>query len=107
MESDRSYILRVRDESGEDRYIPVNDFTIQQYSCGLRAGTAVRLKHDIPILDSEGNTTGRVHQRGEIWQVLTGADADPSAVWFRQADGQLHSWEDDPSIFETFEVLGD
>jgi len=104
VESDREYILRVRDESGEDHYVPVTDFNIEQYSCGLRAGSSVRLKREIPICDSDGNPTGRVHKEGEIWKVLTGADADPSAVWLRQADGELHAWDDDPSIFDTFEV---
>ncbi len=105
MSEEREYILRIGDESGGDRYVPVTEFNIQQYSCGLRAGDLVRLRNDLPRLDEDGNPTGKVYAAGEVWRVLSGAEADPTALWLRQADGQLHAWDDDPSIFETFERI--
>jgi hypothetical protein len=53
----------------------------------------------------------RPHQRGlpsvtsasDLRGVLTGAIEDPDALWLEQPDGELHSWDDDERIFETFE----
>ncbi len=105
MSNDRAYILRVRNESGEDEYVPINEFNLQNYSCGLRTGDKVRIRKDIPICDDGGNPTGEVHQSGEIWEVLSGSKQDPRALWLRQANGKLHSWDDDSSIFDIFEVI--
>jgi hypothetical protein len=49
--------------------------------------------------------TGRFFPRGEVWTVLTGAEADPGVLWLEQADGELHSWDDDETVFETFELV--
>lgn len=105
MKIDRGYILRIRNDSGEDEYIPIHEFNLQEYKCGLHAGDKVRLRKDIPIYDSEGNPSGKVHASGEVWEVLTGSHQDPKALWFRQADGELHTWDDDPSIYDTFELM--
>lgn len=105
MSNDRGYILRVQNESGEDDYIPIQEFTLHNYRCGLSAGDKVRIKIDIPIFDCEGTPTGKVHPTGEMWEVLSGSEQDPQVLWLRQADGGLHSWDDDLSIFDTFEVV--
>ena len=104
MSKDRDYILRVQNDSGEDDYIPIQEFTLHNYRCGLSAGDKLRIKIDIPIFDSEGNPTGKVYPTGEIWEVLSGSEQDSKTLWLRQADGELHAWDDDASIFENFEV---
>ncbi len=105
MSKDRNYILHVRNESGESAYIPIHEFNLKNYNCGLCAEDKVRLRKDIPIFDDEGNLTGKVYPAGEVWEVLTGSEQDPKALWLRQPNGDLHAWDDDPSIFDTFEVL--
>ncbi len=104
MDDDREYVLRVKGARGKESYITIKEFSITYYSCGLKAGDRIRLKEDLPIYDSEGISTGTVYPSGEIWTVLTGAKEDPSCLWLRQADGKLHSWDDDPTIFDTFEL---
>lgn len=89
-------------ESSEYRL--VTEYPIAEYKCGLKAGDRVRLRHDIIVRDHRGEPTGVVHPKGEIWTVLTGAEEEPVVVWFRQADGERHTWDDDESIFETFEI---
>lgn len=106
MTDDRAYVLRVLEDSGETRYIPVTVFDRDHYACGLVAGDRLRLRQDFPVLDDQGRTTGKTHQAGEIWEVLTGAAVDPEVLWLRQPDGQLHGWDDDAAVFETFERLG-
>ena len=106
MDSDRPYVLRTRpDGASEDDYVPINVFDVEKYRCGLAAGDKVKLRVDIPVRDSEGQPTGGVHSAGEIWTVLSGSSQDPDALWFRQSDGELHSWDDDPSIYDTFEKM--
>ncbi len=102
----REYVLRFRPEgTSEDEYIPITEFNISEYKCGLKAGDRVVLKIDLPIYDEEGESSDRVYKSGEIWTVLTGAEKDPTALWLRQEDGCLHSWDDDASIFDTFELI--
>ena len=96
MTDDRGYVLRRRNSRGEDEYIPVHLFTIVEYRCGLRAGDRLRLLRQLP-----GDGSGR--DIGGVWTVLTGSPQDPDALWLRQPDGKLHSWDDDESIFEYFE----
>jgi len=101
----RGYVLR-RAKGAEfgddDKFLPVCTFTVQQYRCGLRAGEHLRLIRDLNIEDDEGRVP-RIIPAGTIWEVLTGAVEDPGALWLEQPDGELHSWDDDESIFETFE----
>jgi hypothetical protein len=103
--ADRAYVLRIAkgDEFGDDdEFVPVSTFTIEQYQCGLQAGDQIRLKCHFPVEDADGLVT-RVIPRGSLWTVLTGAAEDPNCVWLEEPDGELHSWDDDDSIFETFE----
>ena len=99
MAEERGYVLRRTNSRGKDEYIPVHVFTIVHYRCGLRAGDQLRLLRPLP-----GDGSGC--EIGSVWTVLTGSPQDPDALWLRQPDGTLHSWDDDESIFEYFDRLG-
>ncbi len=88
-------------------YKPVKDYPIEKYKCGLKAGDKIRLLRDILIKDHNDKPTGKIYRKGEVWTVLPGAKETPVVVWFRQADGELHTWDDDKSIFETFQKIND
>jgi len=104
MENDRPYVLRYRLEGKqEDEFFTVSKFDITEYECGLKAGDKVRLRAELHVLDEDDRETGCVHKAGEIWTVLEGSSQDPEVLWFRQADGELHSWDDDDTVFEQFE----
>lgn len=79
---------------------------VQAYSCGLKAGDKVRLVKSLVVKNSRGKSVGRFPQ-GEIWTVLEGCSKCAKVVWFRQPNGELHTWDDDPTIFDTFEVVKD
>jgi len=83
-----------------------NEYPITEYKCGLKAGDRVVLRKDLVILDDKGNPTGEIHSRGEAWVVLPGSNLSPNVVWFHQADGKRHTWNDDATIPEWFEVSG-
>ncbi|MDO8478425.1 MAG: hypothetical protein Q7W02_19955 [Candidatus Rokubacteria bacterium] len=105
MNEKRRYILRRRKQDGQDEYVPVTNFTVQIYRCGLRAGDRLRLKRSLAGLDEAGVPTGLTHEAGQLWTALTGAPEDPETLWLQQPDGELHSWSDDRSIFEYFEKM--
>jgi hypothetical protein len=74
------------------------------YRCGLIAGQRVALRKDMAVNDHCGNATGEVFPKGEVWVVLPGLHSDP-VLWFRQADGKRHTWDDDAeSVHDWFEV---
>jgi|GEM_PF-2495707 len=102
--ADRVYILRSMNESGESTYEPVTKFDREIYSCGLAVNDRIRLREPLPIEDDNGVVVSR-HEPGEIWTVLTGSSQDPEALWLRQPDGELHSWDDSEEIFQTFERI--
>jgi len=79
--------------------------SVAEYTCGLKAGDRVRLLHDIIIRDDYGFPAGSVFLKGEIWTVLPGVMDRTVVVLFRRADGNLHIWDDDRSVFKTFEKL--
>ena len=87
------------------KYNLPTDFPVKVYKCGLKAGDRVKLVRDLVITDDYGLPTGQAYPKDEIWTVQPGADGDPVAVWFRRADGKLHTWDDDESIFKTFEKV--
>lgn len=87
------------------KYKLVTKYPITNYICGLKAGDRLRLKCDIVVRDYRGKLTGEVHRKGEIWSVLRGAKEKPVVVWLRQPDGKPHTWDDDESIFKTFELI--
>lgn len=76
---------------------------LRRYACGLVAGQRVSLLKDLVIRNHQGEVIA-VHPAGEIWQVMIGVKSDP-VVWFRQADGEPHTWDDDAtSVFEWFRL---
>jgi hypothetical protein len=83
----------------------VTEYPITHYKCGLIAGDSLRLKQDIYILNSAGKRTGEVLTSGGIWTVLKGASEERRVLWSRQPDGKAHTWDDDASVFETFEKI--
>lgn len=83
----------------------VSSYTIALYRCGLRAGDRVALRQDLVMHDHRGNPNGKVYPAGEVWLVLHGSKDDPGVLWFRQADGRRHTWDDDPAVFDMFEVV--
>jgi hypothetical protein len=91
----------------KDKYTLVAQYPITEYRCGLIPGDKVRLKKDIILTDHKGNPTGGKCTKGEIWTVLSGAKEEPIVVWFRQANGERHTWDDDKSIFGIFEKIID
>lgn len=105
MSDDRSYVLRIRGEDGEDEYLPITDFSLREYRCGLKAGDRVRLIKDIELQDEHGAPTGEVHRAGEVWTVLTGSPRDPEALWMRQSNGEASVWDDDESAWQQFELV--
>ena len=106
MTEDRAYILRRKNSGGEDEYIPVNIFTINEYRCGLCAGDQLRLLRALPGNNDDGPPHDEaVRQIGGVWTVLPGSQQDPDALLLSQPDGKLHSWSDDESIFDYFEKL--
>jgi hypothetical protein len=86
-------------------HIPDESNRITRYKCRLVAGQRVRLRKDLVITTFEGEPTGIVYRAGEEWVVLTGITSDP-VLWFRQANGQRHTWDDEAaSVDEWFERL--
>lgn len=83
-------------------YLPT-EFPVVEYKCGLKAGDKVKLIRDLVITDDYGLPTGKVYAKGEIWTVQPGAKSETAAVWFRRADGNLHTWDDNESIYNTFQ----
>ena len=83
----------------------VTDYPITSYECGAQAGEQVRLRRELVIEDHKGSPTGKVHQAGEIWTVLSGSVEPPIVIWLRNADGARHTWDDDAGFWDWFERL--
>ena len=81
-------------------YKLVMGYDVRSYACGLSAGDRVELRKAIVVLDHTGVPTGVVNPAGEIWTVLTGSESDPGVIWFRQPDGDRHTWDDDAAQIE-------
>jgi hypothetical protein len=91
----------------ERQFEIVTAYGVESYACGLRAGDRVELKKPLHVCDHTGKATGVAHAPGEVWTVLSGSEDDPGVVWFRQADGHRHTWDDDAAqIDEWFKRLG-
>ena len=85
----------------------VTAYGVESYACGLRAGDRVELNKPLVVCDHTGKPTDVVHPAGEVWTVLSGSKKDSGVVWFRQADGERHTWDDDAAeIDEWFTRLG-
>ncbi len=83
----------------------VDSYSVPTYLCGVKAGDRVSLRRDLVIRDHLGNPTGKTHPAGEIWTVLSGSKHDPGILWFRQADGDRHTWDDEPEVFNWFDKV--
>ena len=78
------------------------EFPVMEYKCGLKAGDKVKLIRNLVITDDYGLPTGKAYPKDEIWTVEPGAKGDTVVVWFRRADGKLHTWDDDESVYKIF-----
>jgi hypothetical protein len=83
----------------------VTKMPVSKYKCGLKAGDFVRLKKDVVVRNHKNRPTGKIHHAGEIWDVVKGSKEKPIVVWLRQPDGKLHTWDDNNSIFDWFELV--
>lgn len=79
-------------------------YDVGTYHCGLKAGQLLRLRADLPLVDHLGNVTN-VIKAGSTWTVLPGCSTDPGVVWLQEPSGERHTWDDDASIFEKFEIV--
>jgi hypothetical protein len=57
---------------------------------------------EIVVRDADGNPTGGVMAKGEVHTVLIGSSDDPTALPLRTPEGELHMWDDDESVWESF-----
>lgn len=90
-----------------DKWKFISEYPISEYRCGLKAGDRVCLIKDIIIKDFNENPTGNVYKKGEIWKVLSGAKEKDPVLWLLQENGERHTWDDDDSVFEQFELIKD
>ena len=88
----------------KDKWKLVTKYPVQRYLCGLVAGQKVKLIKDLTIRDHNRKISG-VHRAGEVWEVLSGAKEQKIAVWLHRPDGNRHTWDDAPSIFEYFAIV--
>ena len=80
----------------------VSTYDLDQYPCGVKAGSIVKLKERLDITDWQGNMLGEVFERGSEWTVLNGVSHQPTTVWLRDPSGQEHTW-DDATFWASFE----
>ena len=83
-----------------------DDYDMEEYPSGLRAGDRLRLREDLPIKTHDGSICGTVKRTDGTWTVLIGLSQDPNLLWLREPSGSVHTWEDD-IVFETFEKVED
>lgn len=83
----------------------VTEYPVTEYRCGARAGESVRLRQRIVVTNHRGKPTGKVHEAGEIWVVLSGAAEPPVVLWLRQPDGERQTWDDDAGFWDWFERI--
>jgi hypothetical protein len=72
-----------------------------RYRCGLKPTDRLRLRMDFSVLDEEGSQHG-VHKAGEVWEVLP-PSKEKSVLWLLTPAGDRHTWDDNDSVFDTFE----
>jgi hypothetical protein len=81
-----------------------------KYRCGLSTGNRLMLKKPLQIVQVDG-TPVSTHLPGLEWLVLApGFDLvsesyAESVVWLREPEGYDHTWNDDGSIFDFFEII--
>ena len=82
----------------------VTEYSLNEYSNGLRQGARVRLSKDLICRDTDGQPTGKDYVVGELWLVLPGVVAEPHVVWLRDPNGDRHTW-DLNDFFEWFQLV--
>lgn len=87
-----------------DEWKLVEFYDVPVYQCGLRAGQVLALRRDLVITSVDG-PTGEVWPKGERHTVLNGSSKDPGVVWLLRPEGERHTWDDVPEIFDWFEVV--
>ena len=81
-----------------------------RYKCGLAPGTKLRLTKPLETRRMDG-TAIATDIPGLIWQVLApgyemvSQEWNDAIVWLREPNGRDHTWDDDETIFEYFEVI--
>jgi tetratricopeptide (TPR) repeat protein len=102
----KKHKVLMTDEETGDKFILVDEYPVTRYKCGLKAGDQVRLKKDLVGFDHKYRPTGKVDAKGQIWTVLKGSIVNGNVdMWFRKADGELISWDDDrESVATWFEL---
>ena len=80
----------------------VSKYPVKKYRCGLMLGDRVMLRKRVVVKDHLGKPTGKVWKKGEIWSVLQGTKG---VVWFRRPDGEVHTWDDDQSVYEVVKKI--
>ena len=105
MKAPKGYVLRIETDSGQSEYVAINSFTVQRYGCGLLAGERIRVKRQALAEPASGDETQIAYPVDEVMEVLLGSDLDPGTVLLERTNGETISWDDDASIFETFERL--
>ncbi len=95
------YILRYEID-GKDEYVRIDRFDVETHRCGLSAGDQIRLIEDIVIRDAAGKPTGEVMAKGEVHTVLKGSTDDPATLPLRTPGGELHMWDNDETVWESF-----
>ncbi len=80
------------------------------YKCGLTPGTKLRLTRALEVTRADG-TAVHTHMPRLTWEVLApGYDIvsqhwNDTVVWLRDPNGRNHTWDDDNSIVEYFDVV--
>lgn len=87
----------------DDNWRLITEYNVEKYKCGLHAGNRVRLIKDLDI--TRGKKLLYIRPKGQIWTVLAGSEDDPGTIWFLRPDGERHTWPDEQSVFEYFEVV--
>lgn len=77
---------------------------IEKYKCGLNAGDRLQLKVDLKVKDNKGRVVC-IERKGGIWSVIAGVTGGDRIIWLLQPDGAEHTWDDDDSIFDTFQIV--
>ena len=87
-----------------DQYVAVSEeeMILENYPCGLEAGTYIVPKEDIYVPDEAGNLSLYL-KKGLRCLVLTGNPKEPEIIWFRIcATGEVATWDD--AILDSFEL---
>ncbi|MBL9122938.1 MAG: hypothetical protein JNG90_04855 [Planctomycetaceae bacterium] len=69
------------------------DASLREYPCGVKAGDVLLLRAEL-VSTTAGVPNGKVYAAGSEWIVLVGFSTEPNTVWFRNPNGDNHTWDD-------------